>query len=401
MAAGNSLPLRNCVRRPIRTIGLIVLTVLLSFSLLAGSLVISGLRSGLSSLETRLGADIMVVPYEAATQSSLSNMVLQGNPGYFYMDLSVADELEGLDGIAEMSNQFYLATATASCCSYRVQVIGFDPETDFTITPWVQLSYKGDLGYGEVFVGHDLNAFPGDELTFYGTTVTVAARLEQTGTYLDTSVYANVETIQTLIQSAKDSKLYDFGGIDPQAVVSCVLINVADGYPVEEVLNDINLHVNNVKAVQTQSMISDVSSKLSSVSDIAGGLIAAVWVLVLIILILAVTIISNERKKEFAVLRILGASKGKLASILMKESLLVSVAGSFIGAALAVLLTLLFSGLIEQSLKLPFLLPGAGGMAILLLCGVAASILASTLTSAVCAYRISKVDPALVLRGRN
>ena len=81
-----NLPLKNLKGKPVRSAMLLLLTVLLSFVILAGSLTVSSLRTGLSSLQSRLGADIMVVPYEATTKSSLENIVLQGNTGYFYMD---------------------------------------------------------------------------------------------------------------------------------------------------------------------------------------------------------------------------------------------------------------------------------------------------------------------------
>lgn len=397
----NSLAVRNFVRRPFRTFALVILSMLLCFSILGGFLLVAGLRSGLNSLESRLGADIMVVPYEATTKTNFSNMILQGNPGYFYMDDSVVEKLSAIEGIGQLSEQFFLASASSSCCSYKVQIIGFDPATDFTILPWVQLSYKNELEDMEIFVGNSLNAFAGDELMFYGTIVRVADRLDRTGTYLDTAVYANENTIKKMIASAKESKTYDFGNIDPEKIVSCVLINVADGYSAEEVANDINLHVRGVEAVQTQNMISDVSGKLVGVSDIAGALVAVIWILVLAILVLSFAMISNERKKEFAILRMIGASRKKLALVLLEENFLIGALGSILGAAFAVLMTVLFSNFIESALNLPFLLPSIGKLIIIIFCAMISSVLASSLTAAMCAHRISRINAALILRGDN
>ncbi len=397
----NSLAVRNFVRRPFRTFALVILSMLLCFSILGGFLLVAGLRSGLNSLESRLGADIMVVPYEATTKTNFSNMILQGNPGYFYMDDSVVEKLSAIEGIGQLSEQFFLASASSSCCSYKVQIIGFDPATDFTILPWVQLSYKNELEDMEIFVGNSLNAFAGDELMFYGTIVRVADRLDRTGTYLDTAVYANENTIKKMIASAKESKTYDFGNIDPEKIVSCVLINVADGHSAEEVANDINLHVRGVEAVQTQNMISDVSGKLVGVSDIAGALVAVIWILVLAILVLSFAMISNERKKEFAILRMIGASRKKLALVLLEENFLIGALGSILGAAFAVLMTVLFSNFIESALNLPFLLPSIGKLIIIIFCAMISSVLASSLTAAMCAHRISRINAALILRGDN
>ena len=77
-------------------------------------------------------------------------------------------------------------------------------------------------------------------------------------------VFTNAETIKALIRSSLDLNMNDFQNIDPEKVVSCVLSNVADGYSVEEVLNDINIHVKKVKAVRTKEMISGLDATASS-----------------------------------------------------------------------------------------------------------------------------------------
>ncbi|MBR1866364.1 MAG: hypothetical protein IJ801_07650, partial [Lachnospiraceae bacterium] len=68
-----SLAFRNLVNKPARSIALTVLAVFLSFSVFGGTIMVTSLRNGLDSLQNRLGADIMVVPYEAATKSDLEN----------------------------------------------------------------------------------------------------------------------------------------------------------------------------------------------------------------------------------------------------------------------------------------------------------------------------------------
>ncbi len=395
------LAYQNCKSKPLRTAVLILLTALLALILCAGTLLISGLQKGLGSLEARLGADIMVVPYEAKTKSDLEGIVLQGNPGYFYMDKSRYEKIAELDGIGQISAQFYLASASSGCCSIPVQIIGFDPQTDFTVQPWLRRSFSGTLENGSIIVGNDLNAFPGDTLTFYGISCTVAAKLDKTGTYYDSAVFTNAETIQNLIRSSLERGMNDFKKTDPQKVVSTVLINVAEGYSTEEVMNDINIHVKKVKAVQTKEMISGISRSLKGTSDVIGVLIAAVWVLGLIILLLAFTMSINARKREFAVLRILGASQGKLALIVMQEALLCGICGAVCGTAAALLCVTAFRSAIGDVIGLPFLLPTAGQTTILAIVSVLSVMLAGTAAASVSAYRISRIDTALILRGDN
>ena len=109
MSVFKNISYKNIVRRPGRTFILIILSALLCFSVTGGSLAIIGLKGGLLSLKLRLGADVMVVPYEATTKTNFSNMILQGNPGYFYMDRSVLDKIKKIEGIKEISEQYFPA----------------------------------------------------------------------------------------------------------------------------------------------------------------------------------------------------------------------------------------------------------------------------------------------------
>lgn len=142
----NTLPIKNLKRKSGRSAALIVVVMLLSLSMLGGLLVVDSLQQGLDSLETRLGADIIVVPDEAKSKKDLESILLDGVPGYFYMDKAYYDKIAAREGIGRISAQYYLASTKAGCCTVPVQIIGFDPETDFTVTPWIQKSGGRELG---------------------------------------------------------------------------------------------------------------------------------------------------------------------------------------------------------------------------------------------------------------
>ena len=397
----DTLAVKNLRGKPLRTAILIILSALLTFTLFGGSVIVTSLDTGLKSLENRLGADIMVVPYEATTQKRFEDMVLQGSTGYFYMSSTKLDEIRSIEGVKKVSPQFFLASASSSCCSVAVQIIGFDPQTDFTITPWIKKSYGEPLKKLDIVVGNDLNAFVGDSLSFYGVECRVTAKLDKTGTSFDTAVFTTEETIKELIRSSLEKKMNIFEDIDPEKSVSCIMIDVAEGYTVEEVLNDINLHVKKVKAIQSAELISGVSDSLAGVSGIIRILIIAVWVLGIVILLLAFTMSVNERKKEFAVLRVIGAARGSLAATVFAEALITCLTGGVAGAALGLLIILPFNGMIEQLLSLPFLLPGAASIARFIVLSVVMSLVSGAAAAALSAYRISRIDTGVILRGDN
>ena len=398
MKIERQLARRNLKRKPVRTAALILLAAFLSFSVFAGSIIVLSLQNGLESYKSRLGADIVVVPDEARSHGTLESILLQGIPGYFYMDETYLDKVRAIDGVETASPQFYLASASAGCCSVAVQIIGFDPDTDFSIQPWIRENYSQALGDGDVIVGSSITVPKNRILRFYNQDCRVVASLDQTGTGLDTAVYANMNTIQALMTGSQTEGFDYFGGADPQRTISSVMVKVKDGYSIESVANDINIHVRHVEATQAKTMVSNIAGGLTNVSRIIGGLTAMIWALAIVILILAFVMISHERTREFAILRVMGASQRMLSGLLRWEAALISLVGAVLGVAVGALVVFPFSSLIRGKLDLPYLMPGSGVVLGLLVGSVALAVAAGSLTSAVSAYRISRIDTGLILR---
>lgn len=389
---------KNIIKRQGRSAVMMVLAAVLAFSIFAGTVIVGALQNGFDSLEKRLGADIMVVPYEAVTKSNLKNMVLQGSTGYFYMKGEYLDEISKIEGIGQISPQYYLASVKAGCCSIPVEIIGFDPETDFSITPWIKKSSGEEIGYMDVVVGNDLNAFVGDTMSFFGEDVRVVAKLDKTGTSFDTEVFTTRDTIRTLIDASLNKQLNEYSNINSGNVISCIMINVADGYDVEDVLNNINVHYKKLRAIRTKNMISGISDSLSGVSKVARVLVLAIWVVALGIMAAAYVLMTGERKKEFAVMRVLGASRRKLSGIVLLEGVGLSFAGSMFGALLGLVVIISFSGFIESKLGLPFLLPETGTIALSAAAAILLTTASGAVTAGISAHRIGKADTGTILR---
>lgn len=400
MRSINSLPIKNLVRKPARSLALIFISAFLALSAFGGTVMVMSLSNGINSLSARLGADIIVTPYAATSQVSYDSVIIQGKPGQFYMDSKYYEEIKTeIEGIDKITAQFYLASAKASCCSSRLQIIGFDPATDFSIQPWVEKSYSDKLGLYDAVVGSDVTPNTDMTVEIYGKTLHVQAMLDKTGTELDSALYVDIDTMKELIRAHNEKNPNQEKTIDPDNVVSSVLIKVADGYDIDEVAGDINLHVRQVKAIRTQNMISGVSESLSGVSATISLLMVVVWILSAVILAIVFTMNINERKKEFAVLRVLGASRVKLAGLVFREAALYGFLGSLLGAGLTVLITALFTPAIENMIGLPFLLPPVPVMLIAGALTIVLTIAAGAVTAASSAVKISKIDTGLILRG--
>lgn len=234
----------NLKRKPFRTYALTIVVSVLSFVLFGGSLVSISLKNGLGGLEARFGADLIVVPL--GHESDQKALLLTGKPSYFYFDKGIADKLKELDGISKLSTQFYLTALSASCCSVPVQIIGIDPASDFTISPWIKESVGGNIEKGALIVGSDIELEDNKHIRFFDKDYPVAARLDETGTGLDQSVFASIETIKDLYQRARQKGLNFLAGTDPEGSISSVLIKVKDGYGIERLITDIRRSMDGV-----------------------------------------------------------------------------------------------------------------------------------------------------------
>ena len=389
---------KNLVRKPGRTVALLLLTALLALSVFGGSVVILSLRGGLTSLENRLGADVIVVPSSAKSKTNLEQMLLQGTTGYFYMDREKLDKVRQTAGVAEASPQLFLASLRASCCSVPVQVIGFDQETDFTVRPWVAESCSRTLSDKELAVGCRVSAGVGESIRIYGVNCPVVARLAETGTGLDTAVYCSQETLQMLLDAARDLG-HDLKISGSSAdVISAVYIKVRDGVDPQKVADDINIHIRKVEAVSTKGMLTGVSDSLKAASGTITWLIAVLWILALVILFIVFAMMVRERRRELAVYRLLGMSRKKLSSMILKEAFLCSLAGALCGVLLGAALVFPFTTLIEQSLKLPYLTPAVGTILLCAALAVAVTVTAGSVASLRTARKLSRVDPGTTLR---
>ena len=385
-------------RRPLRTAALVIIATVLSAAAFGGQILVRSLQRGLESLEQRLGADIIVLPEGAQSKVDLQNLLLQGTPGYFYMDKSVLNGLSKINGVEKLSAQYFLVSANAECCTVQVQIIGFDEESDFTVKPWLKEAYSGTLKENEIIVGAGLSTRVGHTLSLYGVECRAVGKLEKTGTGLDTAVYATNETVKGLIKASAKQGIAVLSKQSPEDVVSSVYIKAADSADIDELTAEINKELDGVQAVRTKSMMTGTAEKLKVFSKSVTALTAAVWGLAAVIMLSSFYLYANERKREFAVLRAIGFSRRQLGGLVLKQSLITSGAGGAAGVLLTALVILPFVKLIEQKAALPLLLPGWFST---LLYGAAAAVtvlLTGSLSAVISAYKLSRIDTGKILR---
>ena len=123
-----------------------------------------------------------------------------------------------------------------------------------------------------------------------------------------------------------------------------------------------------------------------------------VCVLCVVILFIAFGMMTGERRNEFALLRMLGYSRRGLMSVVMGESLIVSLFGAGLGVMTGGAVVCLFSQAIAAQLSLPFMVPYAGVTALIGLASLLATLATGTAASVWSARRLSRTDTGILMR---
>ena len=392
------LAMRNCRRNAARSAVLVALVAILALVIFGGSEVLLGLQGGLMRFQQRLGADVVVLPKEAAEAQALEGVLVQGVPAHFYMEEHYLDDLRGMVGVAQATPQFFLASAHAGCCSVAVQLIGFDPVTDFTIRPWMQEIQVTEMGFGDILVGSGISVPADRVLTFYNTPCRVVGRLSPTGTGMDTAVYTNMETMRTMMANAASLDFDYFQGIPTQNAISAVMIRTAEGFTPDGLAAAINESYPALSAKPAHGMVHHVEAGLGGILETVGILIAFVWVIAVVVLGIGFHLSARERRREFLILRIAGATRSFLLQLMLTEAVITSAAGGVAGIAIGAIVLLPFAGLMKEGLMRPYLLPDVGTIAMLAANTLAVAILSGTLSAAWTVGRVTNTQISEMLR---
>lgn len=390
------LSIYNVRRKLFRTTCLCFIVGILAFTLFGGTILTMSLKNGMSSMKQRFGADLMVVPEGYKAQSE--GVLLKGEPNYFYFNRSIADEIAKIKGVSQVSSQFYLTSLTESCCSASLQLIGFDPAKDFVVQPWISKTYSQTMKDGQLIVGSEIVLGKSNKLKFYGDEYPVAAQLEKTGTGLDYSVFMNMNTMQQLFAGAKKAGMYFLKEQEPKSSISTVLIKIDEKYDSDVIAKEIKSRISGVDVVVPKTMYKSISNNLVPMVVYIHTISAVLWILSVVVLAIVFSVTINERKKEFAVLRILGATRKKLIGLLLTESLVISLIGSIVGLITVAVIIFNFNTYIVDQIQLPYLLPkegviaGVAGLSLLL------SMIVGPLTSILSAIKISRAETYITMR---
>jgi putative ABC transport system permease protein len=391
-----TVALKNLKRKLARTWLLFAIVTVVSCTLFSATLFLKSINNALMIGTYRLGADILVVPESA--QEKAKTALLSGEPTQFLMDRAILDRVKAIEGVKNATPQLFVKPTSFTCCfNVDVFLVAFDPETDFTVKPWLEKNLNRKLGTNEIITGRNVPVITGDKIPFFGTTFTIAGTMEPTGMdFFDRAVFMSLDAAYLMAANSKTRSLQPIEiGRDQ---ISTVLVQVRDDFTPDRVAIRIEHDISGVKALVSDTIISTVRKQLSGLIKAILIISVILWVIVLLIMAFAFYMIVNERRREIGILRAMGANKVQVAAIFLNEAALLSATGGAAGIILGYGILMSFKDLMLHYLKLPYLFPSTPELIALTTGAFLFSIITGLIAALLPSLTVLRVEPYEAIR---
>ena len=374
----------------------------LSGTLQSISMLHAALTRSIDQTRQRLGADIMVVPSRYAGQAE--EVFLVGSAGSFTMPDAAAFQaavLSSYEGIAAASPQLFVISAPLPCCSVSdTMIVGFDPATDFVITPWVQerAGTGGPQAADEALVGADILAGIGGRLKLFGREFLITGKLARTGMpFLDSGIFIPLEGVRSMVRESKQKALKTIT-IGPDEI-SCLLIRLRENANPDRLALQLEHDHPSRKALVVSDMVRKSAASLNTPLRGMALLFVLQWAASLFLIGVVHTFSVNERRSELGIMKALGATDRNVRSMLLAEIMVLSGAAALAGIAAGLLLVRALAGTFLQTIDIPHLLPDGPTVAAVTATVFLVSLASGMLPALFSAFSAARIEPFYLIKG--
>lgn len=327
------VPLLTIRAHPVRSLIIAVLALAQAACVFGGLILVGAMRAELTLAERRLGADLVVYPTTCLNQVEKKRLLMLGTPVGCHQPRSALARMSSNEDITAVSYQLYVSETLADGTTRWI--VGFEPETDFALSPWIAEGEGSSLPRGSVLVGSAVPGADGQSLSVFGRERPIGAHLLATGSELDDAVFVSMGTLTDMMADARAAGEDIDASLDPSTDYSAALVRASDSDAIESVTNWINLYVRKVSAVRSSEALVGAASGIRAHRGVAIGVLGATWLVLLGALIIVQVSLMNERMQELAVWRSIGASRSVVSRVMLSESALLHAAGALAGVCLA------------------------------------------------------------------
>jgi len=391
---------QNLKRRLFRTVITSVAMVAIIGTLFATQIFVQGVAGAVQVGTERLGADMVVVPKGSA--QSAQTYLLTGQPSEFYMNDSVLQQVRALPEVEMASPQIFLTTLQyAPCCfTGNLQVVGIDPSTDFTITPWLTTPLSGPLTSSEGIIGNRVYFVFGQiQPFFFGKTYTIVGQLQRIDLGLDDSFFISIDAARDIIRANNEGllprKLLINVGVNQ---ISDVVVKLKPGADLLQAANDVKKSIPGVDVVTTSDMTRAVQSELTGLIQsiyIAAG---SSWVITAVMVSAVFSMSVNERVREIGLLRALGSTRRFVLALITLEGTLLTLLGGVLGVITGWMVIFDFGSFASNAMQLTFDWPSVPQIVSLTVESIAIATAIGLVASAYPAYKSSRMEPYAAIR---
>jgi putative ABC transport system permease protein len=392
------LVLRNLLGSLFRSGAIFVCAILVAGLSLSATLVVHGAQTGLRRNLSRMGADIIVIPWGTMSQD-LDGAHLVGMMTERWMPRAYMDRIMGIQGVEVVSPQLYLSTIAGSPLSSlpELHLIAYDPVTDFVLEPWLEHDPIGNLRLGEAVGGVAVSDPDGNQnIQVYGYPLRLIRTLEETGGDVDQSLFVSFDTAQAILEQVQNQPNPAFE-IAPESI-STAMVKVRLGHDPHQVAVTMLEQVPGVVPIESTGFFQTQRAQIIGLLRTLLGLAGLTWCLATLFMGLVFSLAANERRREMAMLRALGATRTVIVRTLLLEGVTLAISGGLAGIGLVIAAAGLFREQIARATGIQILLPSPLALAGLAAAGLVLAVVSVALAAWLPASKLSQQEPALAMR---
>ena len=390
---------QNLRRRPFRAC-LMTGCILLACAVLFAATVLSrGIHFTLQTTKERLGADMVAVPAEARDEAEAA--LVSGSPTVFYMPAALEEKVRATPGVKQTCAQIFLRSLSAPCCDSEVSLVGFDPQNDFTISPWMLRQPDPIFLDNQIIVGAKVISAVvgtpakaiGQRLIFMGKPFTVSTILEPTGLGADYTVFL---TLDTAYQMTKDSPLYPLPVKRDQ--ISTIMIKLENWADQDAVARAVEQSLPEVKVFTANQLVASYSRQLNRLVNMLFGFGSLFCALAVVLAGSLFALSVRQRMREIGLLLALGARRNFIFRLVVLEAAFISGTGGLMGVLMGFAAVIFSRDRLTAMLGNQYMWPDnpfffrAAGLILL------AALITGTLGGLYPAWRVSRIEPYAAMR---
>ncbi len=372
-------------------IGLFML--ILAGFLLSTTVILWGVEENLRTGMERLGADFIVIPYDATEQAQTE--VLTGKPATREaLPLDYVGRIREMKAVKQATPQLYLGTIPGSPWSAadELYIIAFDPNTDFSILPWLK-DKRISPGPRDVIGGAAVNRIGvARPLSVNGYELNFAGRLEPTGMWLDRALFLSFEAARRMIAGGAF-----FGGVSAETATSFV-VNLKPGYDGGRTALEMTLAVPGIYPVRAPRLLRTLAGQRGGLIQILFLALGIIWIVAVALTGFIFSIIVDGRRREMGLLRAAGATRNFIFRLVLAESSVPALAGGFAGIFTGGVFLVLFRSWLIAALEIRVLFPSLSALVLFMAGSLFISLVLVLPALLYPALRASRMDPAAAMR---